>query len=62
MNLAQIRSVVPKIFEAQTKKQNVTDNTKNRTLLACSNEARDDGMAVASAGPHANHLHLAPDR
>jgi len=24
------------------------------------NEARDDGMVVASAGPHANHLHLAP--
>jgi len=26
------------------------------------NEARDDGMAVASAGPYANHLHLASDR
>jgi len=26
------------------------------------NEARDDGMAVASAGPYASHLHLAPDR
>jgi len=24
--------------------------------------ARDDGLAVASAGPYANHLHLAPDR
>jgi len=24
--------------------------------------ARDHGMAVASAGPYANHLHLAPDR
>jgi len=24
-------------------------------------EARDDGMTVASAGPHANHLNLAPD-
>jgi len=23
---------------------------------------RDDGVAVASAGPYANHLHLAPDR
>jgi len=23
--------------------------------------ARDDGVAVASAGPYANHLHLAPD-
>jgi len=24
--------------------------------------ARDDGVAVASAGPYTNHLHLAPDR
>jgi len=24
--------------------------------------ARDDGVAVASAGPYANHLHFAPDR
>jgi len=23
---------------------------------------RDDGVAVASAGPYANHLHLATDR
>jgi len=26
------------------------------------NEARDDGVAVESAGPYANRLHLAPDR
>jgi len=26
------------------------------------NEARDDRVAVASAGPNANHLHLSPDR
>ena len=26
------------------------------------NEGRDDGVAVASAGPYANHLHLYPDR
>jgi len=25
------------------------------------NEARDNGVAVASAGPHVNHLHLAPE-
>jgi len=24
--------------------------------------ARDDGVAVASAGPYANYLYLAPDR
>jgi len=26
------------------------------------NEAGDDEVTVASAGPYANHLHLAPDR
>jgi len=26
------------------------------------NEARNDSVAVASAGPYANHLHLIPDR
>jgi len=26
------------------------------------NEAGDDGVAVASAGPYTNHLHLTPDR
>jgi len=26
------------------------------------NEARDDGVAMASAGPYANHLNLTPDR
>jgi len=32
-------------------------NQKGRTVLEI-NEARDDGMAVVSAGPYANHLHL----
>jgi len=26
------------------------------------NEARDDGVAVASAEPYANHFHIAADR
>jgi len=26
------------------------------------NEARDDGVTVASTGPYANYLYLAPDR
>jgi len=26
------------------------------------NEARDDGVAMASAGPYANYLHFTPDR
>jgi len=34
---------------------------KGETSLDFS-EARDDGVTVASAGPYANHLHLAPDR
>jgi len=28
----------------------------------CQSEAGDDGVAVASSGPYADHLHLAPDR
>jgi len=26
------------------------------------NEVKDDGVAVASAGPYANHVHRAPER
>jgi len=33
---------------------------KGKTILDF-NEARDDGLAVASAGPYANYLHFAPD-
>jgi len=39
----------------------VSWDEKGKTNLDL-NEARDDGMAVASAGPYADHLHLAPDR
>jgi len=35
--------------------------TKRQTILEFTG-ARDDGVAVASAGPYANHLHLAPDK
>jgi len=35
VNLAQIRSAVPEIFDAQTKNEEVTDGAKNRTLFAC---------------------------
>jgi len=39
VNLAQIRSVVPEIFDAETKKnEKVTDGAGNRTLLASGNE------------------------
>jgi len=34
---------------------------KGRTVLDF-NEARDDGVAVASAASYANHLHFAPNR
>jgi len=33
---------------------------KGKTILDF-NEARDVGVVVASAGPYANHLHLASD-
>jgi len=39
----------------------VSRHQKGRTILDF-NEAKSDGVAVASARPHANHLHLAPDR
>ena len=39
----------------------VSWHQKGRTILDF-NEATDDGVAVASAGPYANHLHLTPDR
>jgi len=39
----------------------VSQYLKGRTFLDF-NEARDDGVAVASSGPYANHLHLSPDR
>jgi len=38
----------------------VSQHQKGKTILDF-NEARDGGMAVASAGPYANHLHLVPD-
>jgi len=39
----------------------VSRQGKDKTILDF-NEARDDGVAVASAGPYANHLHLTSDR
>jgi len=39
----------------------VSQYQKGRTMFDMI-EARDDGVAVASAGPHANRLHPAPGR
>ena len=39
----------------------VSRHQKDQTILDF-NKARDDRVAVASAGPYANHLHLTPDR
>jgi len=44
-----------------SKKTWVRRHQKGKTILDF-NEARDDGVAVASAGPYANHLHLAQDK
>jgi len=35
--------------------------TGGQTPIRRFNESRDDGVAVASAGPYADHLHLSPD-
>jgi len=35
---------------------------QNSKTILDFNEARDDGVAVASTGPYATYLHLAPDR
>jgi len=46
-------------------KSNVNVNHEVAPSLSLSyhfNETRDDGAAVASAGPYTHHLHLAPDR
>jgi len=39
----------------------VSWHQKGRTILDF-NKARDNEVAMASDGQHANHLHLAPDR
>jgi len=39
----------------------VSRHQKGKTSLDFS-KARDDGVALASAGPYAGHLHLATDR
>jgi len=39
----------------------ISRQQKGKTILDFS-EARDDGVAEASAAPYANHLHLAPER
>jgi len=35
---------------------------RERQIILDFTAARDNGMVVASAGPYANHLHLAPDK
>jgi len=39
----------------------VSHHQKGKTILDV-NEARDDGVAVSSAGPYTNHLYLTADR
>jgi len=39
----------------------VSRHQKGRTTLDF-HEARDNGVAVTSAGPYAYHVHLTPDR
>jgi len=44
-----------------TNKQQTSGTRKLETILDF-NEVRDDGVALASAGPYAKHLHLVPNR
>jgi len=41
---------------------NVGKPAPERNTILDFTGARDDGVAVESAGPYANHLHLTPDR
>jgi len=45
---------------ASSRTTRVSRNQKGRNILDFT-EARDDGMAVASTGPYAKHLHFDPD-
>jgi len=42
--------------------RNIVVRKFDRSKLIQQPYARDDMMAVASAGPYSNYLHLAPDR
>jgi len=42
--------------------ENLSRLAPERQTILDFTAARDDGVAVASAGPYANHLHLAADR
>jgi len=42
-------------------KDNLSKPAPERQTILDFTEARDDEVAVASTGPYANHLHLAPD-
>jgi len=41
---------------------NLSKLSPERQTILDFNQARDDGVAVASAGRYANDLHLTPDR
>jgi len=43
-------------------RDNLSKLAPERQTILDFNKARDDGVAVASEGPYANHLHLIPDR
>ena len=48
------------IREMASFQDNLGKPAPERLTILYLNEARDDGVAVASAGPYANYLHLFP--
>jgi len=49
-------------FNESFVQDNLGKPARERKTVLDFTAARDDGVAVASSGPYANHLHLAPDR
>jgi len=49
-------------FNGRFYQDNLGKRAPERWTILDMTRARDDGVAAASAGPYANHLHLAADR
>jgi len=66
----QVRTLILTVFiaVALTRQSDKTDRHPFHSVFSTTiwvsrqQKAKDDGVAVASGGPYANHLHLAPDR
>jgi len=50
------------LFNGLFFQDNLGNTAPERQTVLDFTDTKNDGVAVASAGPYANHLHLAPDR